>query len=284
METTVKKLTLNDVLKNKKIKVTPIRRDTGYLPEGHDGDFLFTGCEIGIDLRRDPSTNRLISILTAEEQELFEKTFNYEPGHLSFYKKNSEFWTKTMRVKLSKDGITLDLSDPMDYLKYKILQVAKQVAPSWEDRYKSGEYKFALVDEDEEVKSTVSRSELNSKAYRLFGKIEDSVEDMQNVLRVYGKKSSSVKKDFLQAEIQKLIDKDIKEFIKIIEDPSFKTKVLIDKALQVRAIDRTSKGGYALPGGDELGRNLAETVEFLESPRYQDILLKIKAQIDNSKR
>lgn len=279
-----KKLDIKDILKNKKIKVVAIRRDTGYLSAGHDGDFLFTDTFWSTDLRRDSNTNRLVSVLSKDEQEAFEKELNYKPGHLSFYNKDSEFWTKTLRIKLDKNGCVLDLSDPIDFLKHKVLQVSKFIAPSWADKYQSGEYKFALVDEEDEIKETVSKGSLISKAYKHFGKIEDSVEDMQNILRVYGKKSNSVKKDFLQAEINKLIESDIKQFISIIEDVHFKTKVFIDKALQIRAIDRTEKGGYCLAGGDELGRSLQEAIEFLESPRYQDIYLKLKAQIENTKK
>jgi hypothetical protein len=279
-----KTLDIKDILKNKKIKVVPIRRDTGYLSAGHDGDFLFTGTFWSTDLRRDPITNRLMTILTREEQEVFEKELNYKPGHLSFYNKDSEFWTKTLRVKLDKEGAILNLADPIDFLKYKVLQVSKFIAPSWDAKYQSGEYKFALVDEDDEIKETVSKGSLIAKAYKHFGKVEDNVEEMQNILRVYGKKSNSVKKDFLQAEINKLIESDIKQFLAIVEDKSFKTKVFIDKALQIKALDRTANSGYALVGGDEIGRNLQEAVEFLESPRYQDIYLKIKAQIENSRK
>jgi hypothetical protein len=68
-----------------------------------------------------------------------------------------------------------------------------------------------------------------------------------------------------------------------MEDKSFGTKAFINKALDAKALDRTVKGGYALKGGDEIGRTLSETVEFLESNKNQDIFLKLKAQIDNKK-
>ena len=88
----------------------------------------------------------------------------------------------------------------------------------------------------------------------------------------------------LKSEIQKIVDTNIKGFVEVMEDKHFGTKAFISKAVDAKAIDRTTKGGYALKGGDEIGRTLQETVEFLESHKNQDIYLKIKAQIENSKK
>lgn len=273
-------MNIEEILKNKKIIVKPIVREGSWLGPGHDGEFMFGGALFSTDLAVDARKNQLIPILNRDEQKAFEKEMQLEDGAMSFYKKNSKFWTN-FRVKLDKEGTTLNLADPVDYLKWLILKTDKRVAHSWDERFNSGEYKFALVDEDQEVKAVVSRAETASKAYRLFGKIEDSVSKMQDVLRVYGKKSKSTDKDFLRAEIQKLIDKNVKEFISILEDKNYTMKVFVEKALDARALERTPNKGYALIGGDEIGRTILEVIEYLENPRNQDVYLKLKAQIDN---
>lgn len=275
-------LTIESILKNKKIIVKPIFRNNGNFPKGHDGEFMFTDTVWSTDLRPEPGTNRYKAILTEEERLVFEKTLNLEPGSMSFYKKTG-FWPK-FRVKLTKEGKTLNLSEPLDYLEYLVLLADRRVAPNWNAKYDSGEYKFALVDEDETIKDNVNKSDLNKKAYKYLGKIEDSVEDMTMVIRLASNKIVKSKDvEFLRSEVQKIIDSNIKGFVEVMEDKSFGTKAFINKALDAKALDRTVKGGYALKGGDEIGRTLSETVEFLESNKNQDIFLKLKAQIDNKK-
>jgi hypothetical protein len=275
-------LTIESILKNKKIIVKPIFRNNGNFPKGHDGEFMFTDTVWSTDLRPEPGTNRYKAILTEEERLVFEKTLNLEPGSMSFYKKTG-FWPK-FRVKLTKEGKTLNLSEPLDYLEYLVLLADRRVAPNWNAKYDSGEYKFALVDEEETIKDNVNKSDINKKAYKYLGKIEDSVEDMTMVIRLASNKIVKSKDvEFLQSEVQKIIDSNIKGFVEVMEDKSFGTKAFINKALDAKALDRTVKGGYALKGGDEIGRTLSETVEFLESNKNQDIFLKLKAQIDNKK-
>lgn len=275
-------LTIESILKNKKIIVKPIFRNNGNFPKGHDGEFMFTDTVWSTDLRPEPGTNRYKAILTEEERLVFEKTLNLEPGSMSFYKKTG-FWPK-FRVKLTKEGKTLNLSEPLDYLEYLVLLADRRVAPNWNAKYDSGEYKFALVDEEETIKDNVNKSDINKKAYKYLGKIEDSVEDMTMVIRLASNKIVKSKDvEFLQSEVQKIINSNIKGFVEVMEDKSFGTKAFINKALDAKALDRTVKGGYALKGGDEIGRTLSETVEFLESNKNQDIFLKLKAQIDNKK-
>jgi hypothetical protein len=275
-------LTIESILKNKKIIVKPIFRNNGNFPKGHDGEFMFTDTVWSTDLRPEPGTNRYKAILTEEERLVFEKTLNLEPGSMSFYKKTG-FWPK-FRAKLTKEGKTLNLSEPLDYLEYLVLLADRRIAPNWNAKYDSGEYKFALVDDEEIIKDNNTKSDLNKKAYKYLGKIEDSVEDMTMVIRLVSNQIVKSKDlGFLQSEIQKILDNNIKGFVEVMEDKSFGTKAFINKALDAKALDRTVKGGYALKGGDEIGRTLSETVEFLESNKNQDIFLKLKAQIDNKK-
>lgn len=275
------KLQIEDLLKNKKVKVVPIIREGGMHPKGHDGEFMYTDTYCSFDLRPEPGTNRYRRILTEEEREVFEDVLNLEKGSMSFYKKNG-FWA-TFRPKLDKNIKVLDLSDTLQYLEYLVIKEHRQVAPSWEARYSNGEFKWALVDEEEDVKTNNTKAELNKKAYRHFIKIEDSVDEMTMVIRLVTNKTvQSNNIEFLRAEIQKLIDTKINEFVEVMEDKSFSTKSFIYKALDVRAIERNTKGGFTLKGGDEFARTLSEAVTFLESNKNQDIYLRIQAQIENA--
>lgn len=277
-DTSVSNLTIDKLLKNKKINIKPITRHSA-LGKGHDGEFLFTGAKFTTCLAVDRQKNQLIPILNREEQDIIERELQLKPGDLSFYKKDTPFWVK-FRVELDKEGSTLDLSNVMDFLRYRVLLSDKRIAKDWNSRLQSGEYKFALVDEDEETKTTVTRKELNKKAYALFATIDSSASKMRQVILLTGKKTTSNDLDFLSAEIQKMIDSDINNFIRIMEDKNFKIKVFINECVEKRALDRTAKNGYAIKGGADIGKNLEEAIEFLEAPQNNAIKLKLKAQIE----
>jgi hypothetical protein len=62
-------------------------------------------------------------------------------------------------------------------------------------------------------------------------------------------------------------------------------KILIEKALNVGALERTTTKGYKLKGtedADQIGENLTETIAFLLSKSNSDILLRIKSQVENN--
>jgi hypothetical protein len=275
--------TIEEVLINKKVKVVPIKRENGLFPKGHDGEFMYSDTVWSTCLPIDASTNSLVQIFDDEERKLLEQKLHLKEGDLSFYNKNSPYWGR-FRVALTREGKVLDLSNPIDYISYKVLLANKRtIAPDWDSRNKSGEYKFALMDEEEQVKTEATKAEVNKNAWKYYGKIEDNVVEMQNVLRLYGRKTNSNKLEFLRSEISKIIETTPKEFLNIMEDPKYKIKVFIENCLSARIIEKTSVGGFALIGGDEIGRTLTETISFLESPRNQDIYLKLKAQLENSK-
>ena len=77
---------------NKKVKVVPVPRNGGWLPEDHDGAFMYTGCFLETCLPVDSRRKQLVQILTRDEQEFFETELFLKPGDLSIYKKVDNFW------------------------------------------------------------------------------------------------------------------------------------------------------------------------------------------------
>ena len=269
------------ILINKKIAVKPIVRNVGGMfPKGHDGEFMYTGTNWSTDLVRDKNTNRWKNILSVEEQAELERILDMKPGDLSVQKKDNEFWAK-FRVKLDKEGKTLDLSDPWDFLAYKVLQVHPQIAPNLDVINHNGAYKFVLVDEDLVLGEKVTKSKMRQKAYKHFGKIEESVQDMQWLIRIVtGKRTNSTKLDFLQGEVEKLIENNLESFINAIDDANYTTKVFLETCIDKNLIEKNHLGEYRLKGiSDAFAGNLEEAVQFMLSPKNNDIVLKLKANI-----
>ncbi len=272
---------LNAILIQKKVKLVPIKRESSFLPTGHDGEFQYTDTYWSTDLPVSKNTGQRISILNREQQEIFERELNLDKGSMSFYDKDKGFWASSKGlVKVTKEGLTLDLSQPMDYIRWLIIKESPHVAPSYKERFNSGIYKYALVDEEETTKDSNTRTELMKKVYMYFGKIDENSKSMQDVLKLYGKKTTSNKVEFLRGEIQNLIDKNPTEFVSIMSNKHFNLKVKIEDAIQARAIERT-KDGFKLMGGDLIGRTQSEVIEWFENPNNSDLVLNLQAKIDN---
>lgn len=278
-------------LENRKVILKPIIKPGGMNPAGHDGEFMYTGSEVHFVLPYNIKKGRLETILTKDEQAFFENELNED---LSIHNKKDNYW-HAFTVKIRKDdklmdtGYEMDLSDPIDNLRWRLLKIQSHVAPSWEDRYKRGEYKFVLVSEDEMTDSRALIADKRKDAYMFLGRIENSPKKMKDFLRVYGKRpSETASVNFLKGEIDKLIDdtNTIDSVIKIINDSDYEMKLFIEDAVDVGAILKKGRK-YYMQGGDAINENdpsLEGTVKQLTEYKRDtdDIYLRIDNQIKNS--
>jgi len=247
------------ILKNKIIKLMPIEKDGGMNPEGHDGYFMYSDTMVRYVVPISKSKGTLINPLTPDEKDFLEKELE---ENLNIHKKTDNFWRKFEIVirkddNLMENGYKLDLSDPIDYIRYKVLQIQESVAPSWEARYDKGGYKFALVDESQIIDAEAENVDMKKDAYIYIGQIETSRKKMSDFLRVFGRRvSGDVTIEYLKTEIAKLIDRPstLKKMHDLINDEDFEMRVFIEDALACGAIIK-SNNKYQLPGGDYLNPN-----------------------------
>lgn len=279
-------------LEDRKIILKPIVKPGGMNPKGHDGEFMYSGTEVQFVLPYNKNKGRLENILTPEEQEFFEEVLDED---LSIHKKKDNFW-HSFRIRIRKDdklmdqGYELDLSDPIDNLRWRLLKIAPEVAPSWKDRYRRGEYRFALVDADEMVETRARDIDKKKKAYIWLGSVEHSPSKMINFLRVYGSRPApDASADWLKGEIDKLIENKstLKKVLDIIDDEDFEMKLFVEDAVDAGAIVKKNRK-YYLPGGDPINENdpsIDGTVEALKKYKKEgdEIFVRIEAQINNSK-
>lgn len=281
-EATAKQFTLP----HKTVRVLPVLRDGSWLPEGHDGEFLYTGASYRIPVPMSRQTGKLINPLNEEETAHLEDLMSMNKGGLSIYKpKKENFWAR-FEVKITKDGLVLDLQDPEQYIAYKVLLVNSElVAPSFEKRYSRGGYKFMLVDEDHEIQSELSKADLMESVWMEFGAIRNSDNKLKNVLRMYHDRpvSKSSKSDFLITEVKKIIDNDPNGFIRILTDENFEMKCFIEDALVAGAITKPAKNRYTFTGTPEEVYTLDQLITELDPNGVnQDKYLLIKTQIEES--
>jgi hypothetical protein len=279
-------------LPNKKVKVRPVlERARGMITDkNHEAYFLFGQSNIKFTAPIDRKSGAIVCPLTEEERTFFEDKFksgmSFERGDLSPYKKHRKdktWWeTKEATVTLDKNERILDLSNPRDYLDYKILLSNKDyVAPDEHEMSRKATYMYAIVEVDYETKKNVSTARKTRDAFRELDKIVASYKKMCDFLLIFGRRVRGTEPaNKLEDELVKIVDESPDKFMAIATDPDFSIKALIFRALQEGHIRKSGHRLYTasgdpmvLPGDDH---NLMGAVRFLNAKQNQDILLGIE--------
>lgn len=288
-----------------KVHVKPILRSGKWLPDGHSGSFMYDHTVLGLQVPIDRQTGRLKNPLTPEEQAYFENDagLDLEKGALNPYRKSDNFW-QDFRISIRKSDdivtektvlMTLDLSDPMQYLEYKVLLCNTTpsgglVAPSWQERLGSGTYRIALVHEGQQNFEKVKRADQMKKAYKYLGKIDASEEAMFDFLTIYflengrsKRPSEDSNKETYYSELQDIIDTDLAGFLKIVEDSkNYDYKLLVHRGLKIGALKMTGSNKIETVDGIPVGTGLHQAIQWFKDDRHQDEYLTLKNQIELS--
>ena len=234
------------------------------------------------------SSGMYVNVLTDKEKEFLEEVMGLEYNTLSIYKKVDNYWENNM-VRLTKQDNVLDLSDPEQYIKYKILLANKNfIAPSLEalTDYPKATYQFVIIAEGEETKTAKDNMSITMKCYKEFGKIENDVDMLRTLVETIDGRptSANVKLEFLQTKVNSLIQADSKLFLKTITDPYLPTKVLIKKAIEAGLISNRGNYLYLRQDNSPLCENnqeptLSIAAQYLNNPKHQEVKLTLEAKL-----
>lgn len=280
----------NGILFDRKVRLVPVPRQGAMIEDPkHVGFFRYDGTKVSFVLPKSASRRTLYPLLNSEEQEFFEEVLDLD---LNIHKKEDNFWA-TFSVPIEKTdllmstGIVFDLSEPMDNLKWRLLKIQNEIAPSWEQRYDKGSYMFAFVDMDHEEAQKVTRGVKKETAYKHLSKISNSAVKMYDFLSIYALQNPKAKmpapdasRDALYAQCDELITNDLNGFLAVVDDPERDIKLLIHRAIGCGAIDhKINSKDYYTPEGKFLGNNLDQVVKNLRTSEYQEDMIKIKAVV-----
>ena len=282
-------------LPQKKVTVEPIFRSSGWItdPE-HEAFFLCGTSTINFSAPRNKISGELICPLTEEERDYFENKLlsgmSFDKGDLSPYKKQGNYWlSKEAKVRLSKDKVELDLSNPYHYIRYKILLVNSDlVAPSPDKAMAKKSYKFMIVEENFKMAKRLNKTEKLKEAYIFYGKIEDSVSEMETFLRIYGKKvPTTANKSWLQDKISEIIDTDLDGFLQLAANKDRNIRLFVEECVQHGIIVKENHK-YFLQGGEKLSFKtdlplIDNVVKFLVAPTNNDLYLELQERLKQSK-
>ena len=223
------------------------------------------------------------NILSEEEKTYLEKVTGL---NLSVY---GDFW-QTFYVSLFKEDANnrFDLSNPMDYISIKILESLSkdEIALSWKDRNLKQTYQFAICREDEEMLESKTKYDSKKEAFKMYGKIEDDKDKLLGVLKLLTNKPIS--KDstlkWLQHKVEEFIDTMPSQFLNVLNDKSFYTKMLINTGVESGVIIKTGNKYKTVDGLDLCNSGEISTfdnaVNYLDNPLNQEIRTIIETKIN----
>lgn len=290
-----KKKELINCLRNERVVVRYIPKQSGIVTDPKHplyGGMAETTVKIFVVPRL--QDGRLANVLTDAEKEYLEYIMGLDYNALSIYKKTNNYWTDpdnrgANQVRLRKQDNYFDLSDPEQYIKYKILLANKeQIAASrkvLEDTPKAT-YQFVIIAEDDDIKAGQAKLNTAMQCIKEYGKIEDDYYTLKTVIEAIDGRpvASSSKIEFLQNKAYDLIQANGKLFLNVIKDPLLPTKVLIKRSIEAGNI--SNRGGmlYLMKDGTPLCDNNQEptlnvAASWLNQPKHQELKLALEAML-----
>lgn len=234
------------------------------------------------------STGAFKNVLTDAEKEYLEQVMGLEYNALSIYKKENNYW-ENFRVRLTKQDTYLNLSDPNDYIKYKVLLANTNfIADSLEtlqDRPRAT-YQYVLIKEGESEKRESDNISTIMKCYKEYGKIENDADTLKCIVELLDKRplAKGTKIEFLQGKANTLIQGNPGLFYSTVTDPTLPVKVLIRRAVEEGIISRRGDQYYLKSDNSPLcGNNEEPTLntaaKYLSLPKNQELKLSIEAKL-----
>lgn len=233
------------------------------------------------------------NVLTDSEKKFLEEEMGLEYNALSVYKRDNNFWdsggeNSLARVTLQKQDNYLDLSDPKDYIRYKILLANKDyIAPSMQELedHPKATYEFVIISEGDEVKNAGVKLSAKKQCYKALGSIGNDVDTLRVIIETLEGKptSKNVKFEFLETRADELITADSKAFLKVVSDPMLNTKVLLKKSIEAGLVGKKGDGYYLKDGTPLCEMNEDPTLniaaKYLNAPKHQDVKLMLEAKL-----
>lgn len=275
-------------LPNKQITIKFIGRNVGMATNVDKNHVIAGGMLVNAIKKYSAPLQRngsIANVLTSAEKTELERLTGL---NLSIY---DSFW-ETYRVILRKDSAAniLDLSNPMDYIGYKILLAYREeIAQSWSERNKKATYQFAITQDEEVEIEDNNKLNIKKEAFLAYVKLEDDKEQVLGLLRLLTNKpiSKDSKLPWLQGQLQAIVDANPAKFLSVIKDKSLDTKLLVENAVNKKVIVKKAHK-YSTADGLELCRSgevptLDNVIKYLEDPLNSEIRTIIEAKTAKAK-
>lgn len=278
------------LLPKKSVLVKPNYQNPGWIKKpNHKAFFMIDGASMQLTAPLNKSGG-LFNVLTKSEKETLESILEMNNNELSVYKKDNNYW-HNLRVRLTKEPLKLDLSNPFDYIKYKVLLANKDIiAPSVKNIKDKATYKFYIEDKDELNELKAKESTTNAKVWSLYGKLSVDRQKMLDVIYIYAESFGNVYKslrnidvdskiEFLQTELSKIVEKDKLLFLEVMNDPNFDVKLLLSKAVKKGLINRIGEAYTIKDDPNPFAKSFQDACKYLKNDVNQDFVLTLQERL-----
>ena len=276
-----------DFLEDKIVSIKYVSKETNGIKDVKHVAYggLLNGAEIAIPAPT-MDNGKMKNLLTNEEKKGLEHLLNGVNLSIygTFWKEGGEAYEMgILPILLSKDETRLNLSDPYDYIKYKVLRQCPIVANSLDEIKHRATNRFVLTSASEQMAKELDKVGSKVQAYKLYVKYEDDKQVLRYALRNLGRNTNrSHKLDFLQSEFHKELEKNPSLVCSILGDEYIKTKVLLEACWEVGAVNKIDKKYYTLddePISDGDSPILQTAAEYLSTNLGQEMRLALEAKL-----
>jgi hypothetical protein len=222
------------------------------------------------------------------EQEFFERMLGMNAGDLDTGKTKQDekgnryldtFWQTKGTVKIRNEANTLDLSTPMDMIKYKVLLLNSTViAKSPAEKNKKRTFRFMLV--DQEVAEVQEKQEFSIKleAFSEFNRIKADIKKLKEIMWLNDARiTNSTNYDYVFTNVAKIVEDSPSKFLSIIKDAYKDSKLLLMQANKIGALVVTKEKTYQFLDGKDIGPQI-NAIKFLENPENFAVVQRLKEQ------
>lgn len=191
------------------------------------------------------------------------------------------FWdSSTPVIKLENKTMIFDETNPLDYIKIKIMKTSRFVANSMKE-YEEGLYPEAthvITDEKEEVEVKASKLAIKNKAIIKAAELSKD-RKIQLVLILGGKNLKGRSDNFVEVELDKIIQSNPEDIIRWTEQDNEDVTLhaIILEALQKNIL---RKDGHKILFYDSvIGTDVYDVIEYLKQTENQGLKIRIMQQI-----
>lgn len=236
-----------------------------------------------------------VNVLTNSEKEYLERAMGLEPNAMSIYKKEDNFWDDSNpnginTVTLKKGDNYLNLANPEDYIKYKILLANNQfICKSQQELQEKPKatYQFVVISEQSNLNFAESKMTTLMTAYKEFGKIEQDRDKLALIIeQMSGRPYSSQNVNIveLQTKVNEYLQGNPKMFLTIVKDTHLQASVVVKKGLESGVIIMRNdlcfhKSSNTPLCADNERATKKVAAKFLDDVKNQELRLTIEAEI-----
>ncbi len=213
------------------------------------------------------------------EAEYYGKLLKYDLSNTYDPEKSHPFWDGSLgAIKLENKTMLLDISKPLNYVRYKMLLASRYVANSLND-YKNAVTPDAthyIYNKEEELERKAVKANLLKQAFVVASELPRARKiEIINVLENANLKDQS--DNFIEVTLTRLIETKTKEVLRLMkmdkEDLALHSIVLT--ALQKSVLRKDKGKEEILYFGDPIGTDIYDTIQNLKKEDNQDIKLRI---------